>query len=440
MNYKSYETYKDSNMKWVDEIPKDWKIDKVKHILKNRNESNDPIKSKNILSLTASKGVIPYNEKGDIGNKAKEDLSSYKLAYPNDIVMNSMNAIIGSINICNYFGCVSPVYYMFYSDSEDININYYNYIFQTKPFQSSLKGLGNGILDFRMRIPLDKFNQVLLPIPNIETQDSIVNFLNNKVKLIESKIEKNTELINLLEEKKIALINQVVTKGLNNHVPMKYSGIEWIGEIPEHWEVKKIKEISSVKPSNVDKKSKDGEPEVLLCNYTDVYNNDFITNDLDFMKATASYDQISKLSLNKGDIIITKDSETAEDIGVPTIVTEDLDNVVCGYHLTVIRPYESIYNKFLFRCFESKKINDQFVIAANGITRFGLSLYPIANSYVCIPPYDEQKELSVFLEKEISKIYKIMKSIQKEITLLEEYKASLIHHVVTGKIDVRDEV
>ena len=158
------------------------------------------------------------------------------------------------------------------------------------------------------------------------------------------------------------------------------------------------------------------------------------------MKATASPDQIRKLSLNEGDIIITKDSESAEDIGVPAIVTEDLNNVVCGYHLTVIRPYDSIYNKFLFRSFESKKINDQFVIAANGITRFGLSLYPIANAYICIPPFEEQKEISIFLEKEISKIYKIINNIEKEIILLEEYKISLINHVVFGKIDVRDEI
>lgn len=440
MNYKSYEEYYDPHLRFVDNIPCEWKINKVKHILKNRNESNNPIKSKNILSLTAARGVIPYSEKGDIGNKAKEDLSSYKLAYPNDIVINSMNAVIGSINISKYFGCVSPVYYMFYSDNDEININYYNYIFQTKTFQKSLEGLGNGILDIRMRIPLDKFNQIIMPIPNIETQNNIVNYLDKEIGRIDGLIDKNNKFIDLLEEKRVALINQVVTKGLTPGIPMKDSGIKWIGEIPSHWEVNKIKTISQIKPSNVDKKSKENEPPVFLCNYTDVYNNEFITNDLNFMKATASHDQIRKLSLNIDDIIITKDSESSDDIAVPAIVTEELDNVVCGYHLAVIKPnIEKINPKFLFRSFESDKINKQFELSANGVTRFGLGIYPISNSYVCLPPLMEQKKIAEYLDRETSTILKAIDKILEHIELLKEYKNSLIHNVVTGKIDVRGE-
>lgn len=222
---------------------------------------------------------------------------------------------------------------------------------------------------------------------------------------------------------------------------MKDSGVEWIGEIPEHWGVEKIKNLSQVKPSNVDKKTKDNEPPVLLCNYTDVYNNEFITMDLDFMKATATYDQIKKLSLNVGDIIITKDSESADDIAVPAIVTEKLENVVCGYHLAVIRPNEEkIYPKFLFRSFESDKINKQFEHGANGVTRFGLGTYPINNAYVCQPPLSEQKEIANYLDNENSKIYKATNKIMVHTDLLEEYKTSLIHNVVTGKIDVREEM
>ena len=146
----------------------------------------------------------------------------------------------------------------------------------------------------------------------------------------------------------------------------KDSGLEWIGEIPKEWDCIKIKHITDVKISNVDKKSKPSEPAVLLCNYTDVYNNEFIVHNLDFMKATASLEQIKKLSLGKGNVIITKDSETADDIAVPALVTEDLDNVVCGYHLALIRPNDEIEGDYLFRLLESKQINDQFSIAANG--------------------------------------------------------------------------
>ena len=212
----------------------------------------------------------------------------------------------------------------------------------------------------------------------------------------------------------------------------KDSGISWIGDIPEFWEVEKIKNISQVKPSNVDKKTKDNQPSVLLCNYTDVYNNEFITMKLDFMKATASYDQIKKLSLNVGDIIITKDSESADDIAVPSIVTEELENVVCGYHLAIIRPIQNIIDpKFLFRCFESDRINKQFEHGANGVTRFGLGIYPINNAYVCLPPLKEQKQMANFLDKKIAKIEETITKNQQLIQLLEEKRIALINLVVT---------
>ena len=137
---------KDSGIEWIGEIPEEWKIKRLKALLVERNQKNDNLKTKFILSLGVNYGVVPYSEKEGGGNKAKENLKDYKVAYPGDIVMNSMNIISGSVGISNYMGCVSPVYYMFYPRNNDVNINYYHYLFQTKAFQRSLVGLGNGIL------------------------------------------------------------------------------------------------------------------------------------------------------------------------------------------------------------------------------------------------------------------------------------------------------
>lgn len=145
--------------------------------------------------------------------------------------------------------------------------------------------------------------------------------------------------------------------------------------------------------------------------------------------------------LKVGDVIITKDSESADDIAVPAIVTENLENVVCGYHLAVIRPNSTIINpKFLFRSFESDRINKQFELGANGVTRFGLGSYPINNAYICYPPLNEQAEIVQYLDIETSRIAKATDKILKHVELLGEYKTSLIHNVVTGKIDVREEM
>lgn len=368
--------------------------------------------------------------------------NSKSILIPKDILIAKTGATVGKMaivpeymkqaNTTSSVGKITVNHKLF-------NYMYFAYLFSSSMFQEQIKEKAYQ-KSAQPGFNIDDLIEFNIIIPPLNAQNQIANYLDKKTAKINETISKNNKLIELLEEKRTALINEVVTKGLNPDVPMKDSGVEWIGEIPEHWEIEKIKTVSQVKPSNVDKKSKDNEPFVLLCNYTDVYNNEFITMDLDFMKATASYDQIQKLSLNIDDIIITKDSESADDIAVPAIVTEELNNVVCGYHLAVINPNSNvIYPKFLFRSFESDRINKQFELGANGVTRFGLGSYPINNAYVCIPPLNEQEKIANYLDEECSKIFKATEKIMEHIDLLKEYKTSLIHHVVTGKIDVRGE-
>ncbi len=190
---------KDSGIEWIGEIPIKWCIKRLKSVLCERNESNNPLKTDFILSLTNDRGVIPYDEKGDIGNKSKDDISGYKLAYPNDIVLNSMNVIIGSVALSSYFGCVSPVYYMLFTRNNNDDIRYYNYIFQTKEFQHKLKGYGNGIMEIRMRIQMSKLNMVELPVPDSSTQHKIADFLDNKCAKIDRYIVKQHHIIEKLK-------------------------------------------------------------------------------------------------------------------------------------------------------------------------------------------------------------------------------------------------
>lgn len=171
---------KDSNIQWLMEIPSNWELKKIKYTLQERIEKNNPVRTSDILSLTAKQGVIPYDEKEGGGNKPKEDVSAYRLAYPGDIVMNSMNILSGSVGLSRYFGCVSPVYYMLRPRNHEYDVRYFNYIFQTTVFQKSLFGLGNGILikessngklnTIRMRIPMDKFGNLHIPVATVHSQ------------------------------------------------------------------------------------------------------------------------------------------------------------------------------------------------------------------------------------------------------------------------------
>lgn len=215
----------------------------------------------------------------------------------------------------------------------------------------------------------------------------------------------------------------------------KDSEIEWLGNIPEHWEVKKLKFLAIVQPSNVDKKTFDNEIPVLLCNYSDVYKNKWISNELDFMKATATYEEITKFSILKGDVIITKDSENAYDIAVPALVVEDFEKVICGYHLTQIRP-KNLDGSFLFYLFQCKRFNGQFIVSANGVTRFGLSSKSINDAYIGFPCLSEQKLIASFINSKIVQIDQFINDKKKLIDLLEEQKTAFINHAVTKGLNL----
>lgn len=215
----------------------------------------------------------------------------------------------------------------------------------------------------------------------------------------------------------------------------KESGIEWLEEIPEHWKIKRLRFVADYKNSNVDKKSYEDQSKVRLCNYTDVYYNEFIKNDMDFMVATASKSEIETMSLLIGDVIMTKDSEDPSDIGIPTIVAEELDNVVCGYHLTIISSGKVGTNRFIHRVIQSDISKFYFKVMSPGMTRYGLNQNSIGNTIIPLPNLSEQKAIANFLDRETIRIDSLIKEKEKFISLLKEKHLVLINHVITKGLD-----
>ncbi len=216
----------------------------------------------------------------------------------------------------------------------------------------------------------------------------------------------------------------------------KASGIEWLGDIPEHWDAKRLKLCSQIRVSNVDKKSFEYEIPVRLCNYTDVYYNEFITDDLELMNATATAEEIRKFRIQEGDVIITKDSESWDDIAVPAYVKRATPEMICGYHLAHIRPdNNTLSGKYLFRAFLSEGIEDQFKVLASGVTRFGLPKYAIDNGLFPIPPVPEQQAIAKYLDHETGRINTLIEKKQEFTNKLKEKRTALISHVVTKGLD-----
>ena len=212
----------------------------------------------------------------------------------------------------------------------------------------------------------------------------------------------------------------------------KDSGVKWFASIPASWEALKLKYVATVQPSNVDKKSEDGELPVKLCNYVDVYYHDRITADMDFMLATATEAEKRKFQLRAGDVCVTKDSEEWSDIAVPACVAEDVPDLLCGYHLALVRPRVGhTHGQFLAWAFSARGVNDQFRVEANGITRFALGQDALCNALFPVPPLDEQQAIASFLDRETVKIDALVKKMERLVELLQEQRTARISHAVT---------
>ena len=219
---------------------------------------------------------------------------------------------------------------------------------------------------------------------------------------------------------------------MKQYARYKSSGIEWIGEIPDHWEVRKLKYVGQVQLSGVDKKNEPEEIKVLLCNYIDVYKNEFIDDSLSFMEASATKNEIERFALNRGDVLITKDSETPDDIANPAFVRVEKVEIICGYHLAHIRTNRDIMiGEFLFRLFQSPDFNAKFTVNAHGITRYGLSIDDIKSTKVLLPTVNEQTGISNYLDRKTAQIDELIAKKQKLSDLLNEEKTAIINQAVT---------
>jgi len=441
-----YDKYKDSGIEWIGIIPEHWKIDKLgwqgiftaSGIDKKTIKGEPLVKMINYTDIYGNKDLILTADKKYMVVSCPETKKEIHQVNIGDLIFTPSSETADEIGLSALVSEELPdTVYSYHvirlRFTQDFDINFRKYLcnnnFVLNQFSKEAKGTTRQI------IGRDVFKNIQVVIPPKQEQTAIATYLDRKTAQIDELIAKKERLLERYEEEKTAIINQAVTKGINPNVKMKDSGIEWLGEIPEHWEVKKLKYLANANPSNIDKKSKDGENEVYLCNYVDVYKNDFINSRINFMKATATDSQIDKFTLKKGDVIATKDSETPDDIGNPALVIEDFENVVCGYHLTHIKPI-NINGDFLFRFIQTKFTKSYFEISANGVTRYGLGVDKINSTLILCPPFNEQTAIVQHIEKELARINAKAEKTKKLIELLQEYKQALISEVVTGKVKV----
>ena len=427
---RRYPEYKESGVGWIGEIPRYWQTATIKHLTKNLDGKRVPLsgeiraEQKRIYPYYGANGVIDYVEdyifEGEYILIGEDGAPFFDKTREVSLLASGKFWVNNHCHILENIGASEARFIVHCLNSVD----YFEYITGST----------------RDKLTQADLNRIKIPIPAYQEQTQIANFLDRKTGQIDELIRIKERRIELLQEQRTALINQAVTKGLDPNVEMKPSGVEWIGEIPKHWRVNRLKYISNIVASYVNKHINPDEIQVDLCNYTDVYYHEKIDSSINFMRGSCNQDEYERSLIKKGDVIITKDSESADDIGVPTFTQEELTNVVCGYHLSIIRPLNEVDGRFLFRFIQSKRTGRYFEVNATGITRFSLGKSIIENLSTLLPPLSEQRTIANFLDHKTQQIDELIAAEQRKSELLKECRQSLISEAVTGKIDVRNEV
>ena len=416
----------------MDILNHSWDSMRIKHLFEERVEKNSDSKN-DYLSIVKDVGVIPYSEKGNVGNKTSDNPEKYKRVYPDDLVINPMNVTIGSVGISNHSGCLSNVY-MVLKPKIQFYPQYYGYLFQIKSFQKSLRKISYGIMEIRESINKIEFFGLELPYPPLSEQQQIVSFLDTKTSLIDSLIEKTQRKIELLKEKRTSLINEVVTKGLNPNIEMKDSGVEWIGEIPSHWEFTRIKYFVNF-DSGYSFKSEDySENGIPLIRIGSLYNNTLSFERSPIFLPEEFERDYNQFVIEKNDILISMTGTLGKrDYGYSILYNEEFPSLLNQRVGRIRLSSERVNLNYLMYNLLSEPFLLQLFSKPTGTKQGNLSSDDIIGNYFGLPPLNEQQQIVQYLDEQTQIIDKTISIEEKRIELLKEYRQSLISEVVTGK-------
>lgn len=428
--YKPYEKYKDSGIPWLGEIPEHWEVKRAKWVfdeLSVKGYPNEPL-----LAATQTKGVVLKSKYENRTVVAQNNLETLKLVEPGNFVI-SLRSFQGGIELAYDRGIISPAYTVLALKDQN-QTGYFKYLLKSKEYINSLTLLVTGIREGQ-NIDTKKFKESLLFTPAPEEQTAIARFLDYKLVKINRFIRKKKQLIKLLNEQKAAIINQAVTKGLDPKATMKDSGIEWLGEIPQHWEVVKLTGVCDIVRGNSSFKKDEllNDGKYVALQYGKTYKVDEVNDEFQFYVNDEFYKDSQTVKYE--DVIIISTSETIEDLG-HSVFYNRRDLGLLGGEQVLLRPKNGKVNgKYL--CYSSKGFAKELRKYATGVKVYRFNIDDLKTIYTSVPPFQSQVEIVNFIETESQRINTTITTTEKEIALVEEYKTALIAEAVTGKIDVR---
>ena len=419
--------YKDSGIEWIGLIPKEWNLVRAKSLFAQRNSKGN--ESAVLLSATQKQGMMPQSLlEGVVQVNNNTDLQTFKTVHKNDYVI-SLRSFQGGFEMSNYEGVCSPAYQVFYNRIP-INYSYFWFLFKSYGFVDKINSLTVGIREGK-NIQYKDFANMLLAVPPLPEQEKIADYLDKVCGEADEMIALQEKMIEELKAYKQSVITEAVTKGLNPNAPMKDSGIDWIGEIPEGWKVKRLKEIFLLQTGTTPKDYANGLD-------TDNLINWFTPSDVSEMNCELNGSQ-RHLSKNvadgegiklypKGSLIFVAIGASAGKIGYINI--EGYSN----QQITALIPQNNCYSKYFYYYMlaDRKRIRDNAFFTTLPIINNGY----LSSVKILLPPLSEQQSIASYLDSKCSEIDSLITIKQQKIEELKEYKKSVIYEYVTGKKEV----
>jgi type I restriction enzyme S subunit len=425
--YETYPEYKDSGVEWLGKIPKDWKLDNVQHLFTKVKRLG--FENEELLSVYRDRGVIIKSSRDDNHNKASEDLSLYQLVEIGDLAINKMKAWQGSIAVSNHRGIVSPAYFICKPLTKN-DSRFIHHLLRSNVYIKQYERNSGGVRNDQWDLNYERFRKLEIAIPKIIDQTKIANYLDKKTACIDQIIEKKQKQIELLREKRTAVINNTVTKGLSPETELVESGVDWIGKIPKGWSIERLKGISQMNKKNL---SENTDPNFSF-KYFDIGSVDeeevsTIDSEIIFSKAPSRARRI----VSEGDSIIA----TVRTYLKAIAYFEKIDtNTVASTGFAVLTPKERMFPKYLFYYLQSDRFINQVIINSKGIGYPAITPFDLGTLETIFPDKKEQELAVAYLDKKVSQFNLTIDKVGKSVHLLKEFKSSLISNAVTGKIKI----
>lgn len=438
MSFPRYPKYKDSGVEWLGEVPEHWELKPLWTFF--RRVKRTGFQEEQLLSVYRDHGVVPKASRDDNFNKPSDDLSVYQLVEPGDLAINKMKAWQGSVAVSEHRGIVSPAYFV-YEALHTENTRYLHYLMRSLRYITGYMSVSKGIRVNQWDLEPQLHSRMPLTVPPQSEQDQIAAFLDRETTKIDALIAEQQRLIELLKEKRRAVISHAVTKGLDPDAPMKDSGIEWLGEVPAHWRVIPLGRVTVSRcdgPFGSGLKSEHyTESGVRVIRLQNIRRDGFDGSDEAFIDQEYCRRELSGHDVLAGDVLIAGLGDEKNMVGRACVAPDGIEPAIVKADCFRYRLDTSqALPEFVATQLSSSSAADAGVMSS-GSTRSRIPLSVMATRKLALPSLEEQKQIAEFLAAETRVFDALTTEAQRAIDLLQERRTALISAAVTGQIDVR---